>query len=133
MIVAYVDTSALAKLLVEEAESASLRRVLVGIIPVTSVLAAVELTAVARRRQIPGGHELAAGLAGDLRLLPVSEAILRQASSPVGVPSLRTLDLLHLLTARAARDAMGATTLIAYDQELVAAARAEAFTVLAPA
>jgi len=133
VIVAYVDTSALAKLLVEEAESNSLRRVLVGMTPVSSVLAAVELTTVARRRQIPGGHELAAGLARNLRMLPVSEAILREARSPAGVPGLRTLDLLHLLTARVARDAMGTTTLIAYDPELVAAARAEGFTVLAPA
>lgn len=133
MTVAYVDTSALAKLVIEEAESSSLRSALRATQSVTSVLAAVELSATVRRRDIEGGEALAGSAVGRLILLPLSETILESARGSHGLPALRALDLLHLLTARVARQALAATTLIAYDHELLEAARVDGFTTLSPA
>lgn len=132
MIVTYVDTSALAKLLVEEDESEPLRLALSAIKTVSSVLAGVELAAVARRQHIPGGLALATSVLERVRLLPLTDTVLRSARSAADAPPLRALDLLHLLTARSARDALGATTLIAYDRDLLDAASVEGFAVSAP-
>lgn len=133
MTVAYVDTSALAKLVLEEPESEALRLALAQSRSVSSVLAAIELHALVRRRRLPALAATADAVLARMQQLPLSQAVVKAALSPRGLPTLRTLDLLHLLTARAARDELGATTLIAYDQELLDAARTEGFTVLAPA
>jgi predicted nucleic acid-binding protein len=130
--VAYVDTSALVKLLVEEPESAAVRAALGATRPVTSVLATVELSAAVRRRRVEGGEALAAEIAVRLTLLPLSDSILETARGDGRLPALRALDLLHLLTARAARQALAATTFIAYDAELLDAAGAEGFATLSP-
>ncbi len=131
MTVTYVDTSALAKLLVDEAESEAVRRALQSAPVVSSVLAAVELATVARRLKIAQGAAAVDGIVRRTRLLPLSRSVLRRARG-MDLPPLRTLELLHLLTARVAREALDVTTFVAYDRELLDAAQAEGFTVSSP-
>lgn len=132
MTAAYVDTSALVKLLVLEPESSVLRSHLQQISAVTSVIATLELTAVARRQRIAGGEALVEAIVRRLRLVPLSAAIVAAARHEPTAPPLRALDLLHLATARALRRELGPLPVIAYDLELQEAARADSFAVLAP-
>lgn len=132
MTVAYLDTSALMKLLVDEPESAAMRSALPSWTAVGSVLVAIELATVARRRRLPDRARRVAELLRPMRTLGLTDAVVQAAGRPEQ-PPLRTLDLLHLLTARAARDALGLTTFVAYDRELCDAAAADGFEVLSPA
>jgi len=128
----YVDTSALVKLLVDEDETEALTSALGATTAISSVLAVIELTAVARRRRVTDGEARVDSIVAGLRLAPLSDAVLHSAQAVGSHPPLRALDLLHLATARVLEEA-GTRTLFAYDLEFVAAARAEGFTVLAPA
>lgn len=128
----YVDTSALVKLLVDEVETEVLREALAGTTAVSSVLAALELTAVVRRRGLEGGEALAEQILRRVRLIALSPTIIEDARTTPSAPPLRALDLLHLATARAVRTAAGIETLIAYDHELRQAAAHERFAVVTP-
>ena len=130
---AYLDTSALVKLVVAEAESAALRDWVQEVGQrerlVTSSLAEVELFRAARRRSTA-----AAARAGQLLLaldrLTVSRGVLTDAAS-LEPPELRTLDALHLSSARALGASL--TAFVAYDLRLTAAAAALALPVVTPA
>jgi uncharacterized protein len=62
-------------------------------------------------------------------LLEITPAILQEAAS-VGIPLLRTLDAIHLATARSVGDPELAV--IVYDERLAEAARAARLTVVQP-
>ncbi len=127
----YVETSAAAKLLVEEAESDALSRCLddlaeneVGL--VSSTLMETELRRFAVR------HELSQAAVSDLLdrfdLLEPDRAIFVEAGLLPGT-HLRSLDALHIAVAvRVAAESM-----IAYDSRQTAAAREVGLRVVAPA
>ena len=127
----YLDSSALLKLLVDEAESAALAEFLAGhsdVRPVTSELAQVEV-ARALRRLAPEALGDARLLLAQLDTIPLDANVL-QLAADLEPPLLRTLDALHLASAIGLEDAL--STFIAYDHRLIAAARSAGLKVRHP-
>ncbi|WP_137147459.1 type II toxin-antitoxin system VapC family toxin [Mycolicibacterium sp. CR10] len=127
----YIDTSALVKLVVAEAESTSLRRYLGEFgedTRITSALARTELIrAVARQ----GSLEIiqhARRVVGALDLVALTTAVLDRAGE-VPSPELRTLDAIHLSAALTAPDLRA---LVTYDARLGEAATNAGITVVDP-
>ena len=125
----YVDTSATAKLLIEEAESEALGAFLrsTGTLLVTSRVGIVELRRIGRR--IEAGADRADALAASLVIVELDETVERHAI--MIDPRLRSLDAIHLATALAAADSIDG--FVCYDVRLATAATALGLTVLAPA
>jgi uncharacterized protein len=124
----FADSSALAKLLVEEPETAALEAYVT--VPDASISASalvrVELARVVRVRNpaaAPKLHDLLAGLT----LVPVVDRVLAVAAS-LGHARLRSLDAVHLASAVVA----GADRLLVYDRELAEAAEAAGIQAVAP-
>lgn len=125
---AYLDASAVVKLLIDEAESETLDAFLADWpLRVSSELLRVELTCVCRRQGIPtdAADELLAGM----RLLPLTQAVLQGGCREFSPPQ-RALDALHLASAAAAREQLGC--FISYDDEQLAAAAALGWHVQRP-
>ena len=124
----YLDTSATAKLLTEEAESNALGDFLRSAETplVTSRVGIVELRRVGRR--IDDGADRADALAASLVVVELDETIERHAISID--PGLRSMDAIHLATALAAADSIDG--FVCYDVRLAAAATALGLAVLAP-
>lgn len=115
----YLDTSALAKLLIKESESAAVaslvkrqRRV------ATSALAEVELMRVAHRI-CQDSVDDALAILDAMHILAVSAPIVRSAGSILPGSMLRSLDAIHLATAQAVPDLSGVCT---YDSRMIDAA-----------
>lgn len=127
--VAYVDASALVKLIIAEPESVALEDALDTEPAVTSsAVLAVELFCTAYRRGVATSR-VERVLA---RVPPVSvtEAILQAAQEPSARP-LRALDAIHLASARSLEEDL--RVLYTYDGELQAAADQVGIEVAAPA
>lgn len=129
--IAYVDTSAAAKLLVDEAESVALaaeldRLVADGARPTSSALLETELRRLAIR--IDADQTLASDLLDRFDLIGVDAAIVRSAGLLPG-GALRSLDALHVATAMH----VDAEVVLSYDARQSAAARAVGLRVVAPA
>ena len=128
----YLDPSAAAKLIHQEAESAALAVYLterIALPLVSSALLYPELVrAVGRHRPDLVGRAVA--LAQRVMTVPLATDIVVGAAT-IGTPSLRTLDALHLATAAT----IGAelTAFVTYDKRLAEAATALGLTVAAPA
>jgi hypothetical protein len=127
--VLYLDTSAAAKLLVEEAESGALGELLrsAGTSLVTSRVGVVELRRVGRRSG--AGADRADALSATLVVVELDETVERHAVERN--LDLRALDAIHLATALAAGDSLDG--FVCYDAHLAAAAESVGLTVLAPA
>jgi uncharacterized protein len=126
--VAYLDTSALVKLVVVENETAALRRELLRWPRrVTSALAAVELMRAASRLG-PRTKPLASRVLAGLDLLSIDAVV--PAAMHVGSTLLRSLDAIHLATAASITADLG--TLITYDRRMVAEAQAMGLPVISP-
>ena len=129
--VIYLDTSALAKLVVEEAESADLAAWLDARPDtplVTSTLTQVELLRAARRRDgstVPR----AIALLAELALIPLDDPVL-DAAVLQDPAELRTLDALH--TASAALLGAELDALVTYDERMAVAATAVGIPVVPP-
>lgn len=127
----YLDSSALMKLVREEAETEALRDWL-GSQPeepvATSELGRVELLRAAQRAG-PEALTEAHILIGDVDLIPLDRGV-QDLACEMGDPPLRTLDALHLASAVILGDEL--TALVAYDDRLVAAARAVGLPTVAP-
>jgi uncharacterized protein len=109
-----VDASAIAKLIRREPESDAVREHLGGFVSLTtSRLAVVELGRLAQREGI-GGTQVQAVLRA-FALVEVSAPIARRAAELPG-PALRALDAVHLATALALGDDLGA--FVVYDRRL---------------
>ena len=126
----YLDTSALVKLVIEEAESAALEHWLVlQEQPITtSVLGRVELVRACRRVN-PDSVPTAQLLLGDLPLVPLTSWIVETAEN-IGSADLRSLDALHLASAFELDTAL--TGFVAYDKRLRDAAAHAALPVMTP-
>ena len=125
---AYLDSSALVKLVAAEPETAALRqfvgtRLSIG----SSVLARIEVVRAARRyaREDDGR-----ALLSTVQLLELDDDILERASV-ADPPSLSSFDAVHLATA--VRYQHGFDVFVGYDARLVAAARAAGLAVTSPA
>jgi len=125
-----VDTSALAKLMVEEGASAALRAWLAeasgrGESFAISTLAIVELRRLAIRLRI--GPEHVEPVVAPFRVLRLTEGIL-QLAGRLPQQHLGTLDAVHLATALAAE----APGIVTYDERQADAARHEGLGVIQP-
>lgn len=123
----YLDTSAAAKLLVEEAESRALTGFLQAAAEpiVATVLLETELRRLAARHDVE--HRAVSALLAQVSLYELPPSIYREAGLLPG-RDLRTLDALHL--AGAVR--LGVRLLIAYDHRLQASATAIGLEHVAP-
>ena len=125
----YVDSSAIVKLAVREPESAVLRRYLRRKRPlIVSALARTEVS----RALLPLGPDAVARGEDTLRRLEVirvNDRILRAAGA-LDPPELRSLDAIHLATARELGDDLA--RVCTYDDRMADAARTLQMTVVAP-
>jgi predicted nucleic acid-binding protein len=125
----YLDSSAYAKLVLEQSGHVELRRELAewpGY--VSSALLAVEAVRACARYGVAYANEARAWLEG-IALLPIDDPVLDEATS-LEPPALRSLDALHLATALSIRDDLGA--FIAYDERLSSAAAERGLKVVTP-
>lgn len=127
---AYVDSSALIKLITQEPEAAALQRELGRWSRwVSSALAVAEVTRAVVRAAPILLPQAAAVLAG-IDQFAVSRTRLQDAAS-LQPPGLRTLDAIHVATALAIGSRVGA--LVTYDKRMATAAAWHGLTVLTPA
>lgn len=124
----YLDSSAAAKLLVTEAESAALRQYIREVEPnevVSSALLETELRRFGLRVSLP--QAAVSDLLDRVHLVEPERSLFTQAGL-LPDPFLRSLDALHLATALR----VDATVVVAYDHRLQEAARAVGLAVAAP-
>ena len=129
MAATYLDSSAIVKLAVAEAESDALRRHLRRRRPlVSSALARTEVL----RALLPAGSDaVAAGRAvlASVELLRVNDRVL-DAAGALQPADLRSLDAIHLATAQRLGAELG--QLVAYDERLLDAATAHGIKTASP-
>jgi predicted nucleic acid-binding protein len=133
--VVYIDTSALVKLVVREAESDALERALpdLGELATSAITTIVLARAVARARadgtaEVADDYTILALLAA-LAEVPLDVEV-RSAAASLTPIELRTLDAIHVASALTLADDLAAV--LAYDKRLQDAARSRGITVLAP-
>ena len=125
---AYLDASAFVKLVLDEPESQALDVALDDWRWTSSALLEVEATLTVRRRDA-GRLDALRALLGAVRMIDIDAAV-RRAAGDLPDPSLRSLDAIHLATALSLGDRCSA--FFAYDERLIAAARAHGLTVTVP-
>lgn len=127
----YLDTSALAKLVVEEAESAALASWLdehEDEVLFTSALSKVELVRAANRRS-PETRPAALSLIAELSLVPIDATVIDVAWS-LGPDTLRSMDAIQLASALSVTGSE--VPFVAYDVRLREAAAATGLATMAP-
>ena len=128
--VAYLDSSALVKLVVREPESAALRRFLRRHpVHASSALATTEVLRAVRRAD-PSAMPAAHDALGRLVILDLTEDLLREAGL-LNPASLRTPDAIHLSAARALGSDLA--LVVTYDERRATAGALLGFAVEAPA
>ena len=125
----YLDSSAIVKLAVREAESVALRQYLRRRRPlVSSSLARTEVL----RALLPGGDDAVASgrkVLARLDLVRINNRVLDEAAAMLPV-QIRSLDAIHLATAGQLGQDLGA--LVTYDDRMAEAARHIGHQVVAP-
>jgi predicted nucleic acid-binding protein len=125
----YLDSSAIVKLVVHERESAALARYLRGRRPiVASALARVEVLRVAGAFG-PPAQARAREVLDRIELIRMNDRVLSLAGG-LQPPELRSLDAIHLATAKILGEALG--KVVTYDARMAEAARGLGLTVVAP-
>jgi uncharacterized protein len=127
----YIDTSALVKLVVVEAESAALRSYFEDFAHDTLFAAALARTELVRSVARLGSIEIietARLVLTKLDLVTLNLALL-DAAATIAPLELRTLDAIHLAAARTAPDLRA---LVTYDNRLAQAAAAAGIAVVSP-
>lgn len=127
---AYVDASALVKLLKAERETEAFRTALADWpVQVASELIHVEAVCTARRLGGPDVLRRAHATLAQINLIPLTPDIIGRATGAHS-PPLRAMGAIHLATALTMRDDLGA--MFVYDNDLHAAAGAHRLNPLAP-
>jgi predicted nucleic acid-binding protein len=126
--VTYLESSALAKLIVAESGSKALRGYLHGRTMVTSALTRLEVTRAVRKAKVQPTVGVDA-VFGVVTVVEIQQEILRLASV-LEPPELRSLDAIHLATALSIADELDA--FVTYDRQLGRAATAAGLAVTAP-
>jgi predicted nucleic acid-binding protein len=126
----YLDTSAMAKLVVNESETAALRKWLAsraGTAMVTNTVGVVELQRLSARvsQEASAAAVLLLGRIGHLHLTVAAVALAAQLPPP----EMRTLDALHVSSAAGLAEL---DALVSYDQRMLAAARGYGLPVASP-
>jgi predicted nucleic acid-binding protein len=125
----YVETSAAAKLLVEEPESAALTKYLDDLVDRSPLISSMVLETELRRFAVR--HDLNQSAVSDVLdrfdLIDLDRAIFVEAGLLPGT-HLRSLDALHIAVAVR----MGADSMVAYDVRQAESARAVGLRVVAP-
>ena len=130
MTVAYVDASALAKLLIVEADSTAMERWYVEIErAVTSRVGVVETRRALARRAVPPPSVLVDRTLASVAVVELDLAIADRAAA-IGPARLRTLDAIHLATAL---EIGPIDAFVTYDDRLAEAARGIGLPVVRPA
>jgi uncharacterized protein len=126
----YLDSSAIVKLIVAELETKALLEFLKRWPDrVSSALARVEVLRALKRMGSPAGvRRRAARILARIALIRIDDAVLAMASR-IAPAALRTLDAIHLATARSLDDLGGIVT---YDARLARAASRARFKVWSP-
>ena len=132
MTVLYVDSSALLKRVVVEAESSAVRallreRHLAGDLLTASSLAWLEVWRSLRRAAVPDVEKVVAVALSGVAEYALDDQVLLRARR-VGADELRSLDAIHLASAIA----VGADAILTYDTRLAGAAAAVGLDALAP-
>jgi len=128
--IAYLDSSAIVKTIVEEPESRALDRFLIGFeTHVSSELARAEVVRAVRRAQPQVSLQRTYAVLERLVLVEVSDTTLDGAGL-LEPATLRTLDAIHLTTAQALLQQLG--SFVSYDERMAAAAAALGLPVEAP-
>lgn len=127
---AYLDASAIVKLIIDESESDALETWLADRATTSSSLVATETRRAARRSNIPDARASVEDVLGRAVLYSIDSRILDQAGR-IGPPTLRTLDAIHLATALRLEPELEA--FVTYDLRLAEAAEAVGLRVVAPA
>jgi len=122
---AYIDTSALAKLLVEEAETQVLRTAIVDLDLYACELLETELRRLAVRLKID--QSMVSLLLEGVNLIALDRAIFADAGRYPD-ENLRSLDALHLVSALR----LDVACMVVYDLRLAEAARKAGLTVVSP-
>ena len=130
----YLDTSALTKLLVAEAETPALRAWLTeqqdaGEFAASSWLGRVELMRVVARVSDPALISQARYLTDGLDIIPLTESIISVAEV-IGPASLRSLDAIHLAAAASIESVL--TAFVTYNHRLRDGCRAVGLPVVSP-
>jgi len=126
---AYLDASAIVKLVVQEPESAALHRWYVEAQQLlTSRVGVVETLRASSRREHDPRHR--ARIISDLEVLEFTPEVAAVAAT-VGGPALRTLDAIHIATALALLPDLDA--FVTYDDRMAEAARNLGLPVVRPA
>jgi hypothetical protein len=126
----YLDSSALTKLVIVEAESAALRGFLTGATTLaSSSLASVEVIRAVRPHGL-WAVTRGRSLLRSIELLALSNSILGVAGE-LDPPLLRSLDAIHIATALSLGEQLD--ELVTYDRRMQAAALAVGLRVAAPA
>lgn len=129
MAAVYVDTSALARVLLDEPGTTAIQRDLERFDQrLASRLLRLELRRVGLRCDL---LDRADALIADVALIPLDERIL-ESSATITPPTVGTLDAIHLATALQLSKEDGLETLMTYDRQLAAGARAHGLDVLSP-
>jgi len=127
--IAYVDSSALVKLVVQETESSALRRFLRDFETHASAeLTRTEVVRAVRRAQ-PSALPRALSALEQVVLIAVSTSLLESAGL-LDPPTLRTLDAIHLAAARTLSPQLSA--LVTYDERMASAGRSLGLPIEAP-
>jgi predicted nucleic acid-binding protein len=131
--VIYIDTSALVKRVVVEQESPDVRRMLrdtnaAGDVVAASELAWLEIWRTLRRASVDDLETAAAAALRGIDEIPLTTDILVRARR-IGPAALRSLDAIHLTSAVA----IGATTVLTYDDRMARAAADFGFQVIGAA
>ncbi|HJX27993.1 MAG TPA: type II toxin-antitoxin system VapC family toxin [Thermoanaerobaculia bacterium] len=127
----YLDSSALVKLVLPEAESAALLESLAAWpVRLSSELARVEVVrAVRRATQDPAVEQRAEEVLAGLHLMKIDSEILGRAAR-LEPRTLRSLDAIHLASALSLGEDLGA--IVIYDNGLATAATDRGLTVVTP-
>ena len=124
----YLDSSAIVKLVRSEAETSALvEEIQADPEVVSSALAWTEVVRAARRARVRAAR--ATAVLDGIGFVPIDDGILRDAAE-LSPASLRTLDAIHLATARSLGDDIDA--MITYDGRMVEAASSLALPIRSP-